>query len=65
MHTLNLAVLYELPCSELASVVGVEHPQLQARLAFRPHLDILDSSCCTIVGGDCEYPHVPAEVIHK
>jgi hypothetical protein len=65
MHTLSRAVLRKLPRGELASTDGAEHPQLQAGLAFRPCLDLLDSNRCMILGGDHNYPHVPAKVIHK
>jgi hypothetical protein len=63
MHTLSHAVLRKLPRYELTSTVGVERPQLQARLAFRLRLDLLNSSRCMILGGDCSYPHVPTEVL--
>jgi hypothetical protein len=61
----NHIVLCELRHSAFASTVGVERPQLQVGDAFCLHLDLLDSNCCTILGGDRGYPHVPAEVIHE
>jgi hypothetical protein len=65
MHALGHAVLHELPHGETASTVSTEHPQLQAGFAFRTHLDLLDSSHYTILGGDGGYPHVHVEVIHE
>jgi hypothetical protein len=44
MHTLNHAVLRKLPHGELTVTVSADCPQLQAGLAFRSHLDLLDSS---------------------
>jgi hypothetical protein len=65
MHALSRTVFCELPHGELASAVGAECPQLQVRLAFRPPLDLLDSSRCMILGGDDGYLDIPVEVIHK
>jgi hypothetical protein len=65
MHALSRTIVHELHRGELASAVGAKCLQLEAGLAFRPHLDVLDVSRCTILGRNRGYPHVPAEIIHK
>jgi hypothetical protein len=65
MHALSCTLLNELPRGNLASAVGAECPQLQARLPTCSFLDLLDSSHYMILGGDHDYPHVPTEVIHE
>jgi hypothetical protein len=65
MHALSRIVVHELCRGELASVVGVKCLQLEAGLALRPRLDVLDGSRCTILARNRGYPHVHAEIIHK
>jgi hypothetical protein len=65
MHALSYEIICKLPHGELTSAVSAECPQLQAGLVFRPRLDLLDSSHCTILGGDHDYSHVPTEVIYE
>jgi hypothetical protein len=65
MHALSRTVVRELCRGELASVIGAKCLQLEAELALHPRLDVLDGSHCTIFGRNRDYPHVPAEIIHK
>jgi hypothetical protein len=65
MHALSFIVVRELYRSELTSAIGAKFLQLEAGLALRPRLDVIDGSCCTILERNHGYPHVPAENIHK
>jgi hypothetical protein len=63
MHALSRTVIRELYRGALASAVGAKCFQLEVKLTFSPPLDVLDGSCCTILGSNHSYPHVPAEII--
>jgi hypothetical protein len=65
MHALSRTVVCELRRSELASTVGAKCLQLEAGLALRSRLDVLDGSRCMILERNCGYPHVHAEIFHK
>jgi hypothetical protein len=65
MHALSRTVVCELHRGELASAVSVKCLQLEAGLALHSRLDVLDGSRCMILRRNYDYPHVPAEIIHK
>jgi hypothetical protein len=65
MHALSRTVVRELHRGELASAVSVKCLQLEARLALRSRLDVLDGSRCMILGSYHGYSHVPVEIIPK
>jgi hypothetical protein len=65
MHALSHTIVHKLYHGELTSTVSVNYLQLEARLALCPRLDVLDDSRYMILGRNRDYPHVPAEIIHK
>jgi hypothetical protein len=55
MHTLNHTLVCEFHHGELASAISAKCLQLDAGLALRPRLDVLDGRRCTILGRNHGY----------